>query len=221
MTKKILMVVTNADQLDKEHQTGLWLSEFVEPATELKEAGFEVVAASMEGGKIPIDPNSYSNELPRVWDGVMEPIHDTEKLSDLNPSDFVGIFFCGGHGSMVDFPNNETIQQILRHFISERKIIASVCHGPAAFVGVTDHNEKAFVKGRTMTGFTNEEEKQTGLEPLMPFLLEDQLKEEGADFIVHDAFTDHVEVDENLVTGQNHHSSLRTAQAMIKQLKDH
>ncbi|WP_079477881.1 type 1 glutamine amidotransferase domain-containing protein [Halobacillus salinus] len=213
--KKMLMVVTNTDQL-KDHKTGLWLSEFVEPATEFKEAGYEVVAASMKGGRAPIDPNSYSNELPRVWDGVMEPIHDTTKLSEINPGDFDGIFFCGGHGTMGDFPNNETIKQVLRHFISENKVIASVCHGPSAFVGVTDHNDTPLVKGRTITGFTNEEEKESGLDSYMPFMLEDQLSEEGADFVAEESYKDHVEVDGNLITGQNPQSSLSTAQAIIK-----
>lgn len=218
MKKKVLMIVTNAEELNGGHETGLWLSEFVEPATALQEAGFDVVAASMEGGKIPIDPNSYSNELPRVWDGVMEPIHDTTKISEINPDDFSGIFFCGGHGTMVDFPNNETIEQVLRHFISEGKTIAAVCHGPAAFVGVTDHNEVPLVRGKTVTGFTNEEEKQTNLDSVVSFLLEDQLTEAGANFVAEEAYKEHVEVDGNLVTGQNPQSSLATAQAMIEQL---
>ncbi|KHE68011.1 type 1 glutamine amidotransferase domain-containing protein [Halobacillus sp. BBL2006] len=218
MTKKILMVVTNTEKLE-DHDTGLWLSEFVEPATEFKEAGFEVVAASMNGGRIPIDPNSYSNELPRVWDGVMEPIHDTPRLSEINPADFDGIFLCGGHGTMVDFPENDTLEEILKHFISEDKLISSVCHGPSGFVGVKDHNDQPFVKGRKMTGFTNEEEKQTGLEKVVPFSLEDRLREEGAVFETGETFKDHVIVDRNFVTGQNPQSSLSTAQAVIKQFK--
>lgn len=220
MAEKILMVVTNTEKIDAEHDTGLWLSEFVEPATELKEAGCEVVAASLKGGRIPIDPNSYSNELPRVWDGVMEPIHDTVRLTEVNPDDFDGIFFCGGHGTMFDFPNNEVITEVLRHFVSENKMIASVCHGPAAFVGVTDHNGQSITNGVTITGFTNEEEKQTGLDSLMPFMLEDQLKSEGADFVPGEAHSDHVKVDQNFVTGQNPQSSLSTAQALIKELKN-
>ncbi|MCA0971095.1 type 1 glutamine amidotransferase domain-containing protein [Halobacillus litoralis] len=219
MSKKVLMVVTDTEKLDKDTPTGLWLSEFVEPSTELKQAGFEVTAASMKGGRAPIDPNSYENELPRVWDGVMEPIHDMEKLSEVNPSDYAGIFFCGGHGTMVDFPNNETIQEIVRHFISEKKVIAAVCHGPSAFVGVTNHNDVPFVRGKKMTGFTNEEERGTGLDSHMPFLLEDELEKAGADFVAGEAASDHVEVDGTFVTGQNPQSSLQTAQKMIEQLK--
>ncbi|MCA0985406.1 type 1 glutamine amidotransferase domain-containing protein [Halobacillus yeomjeoni] len=220
MSKNILMVVTNTENMDDQQKTGLWLSEFVEPSTEFQEAGFKVEAASLKGGRIPIDPNSYSNELPEVWDGVMEPIADTRRLSDINPDDFDAIFFSGGHGTMFDFPKNQTIEEVLRHFVLEGKIIGSVCHGPAAFVGVTDHNGQSIVQGVKLTGFTNEEEKSTGLDSLMPFMLEDQLNEEGANFEAGEAGADHVEVDRNFVTGQNPQSSLSTAQALIKELKN-
>ncbi|MGP4076430.1 type 1 glutamine amidotransferase domain-containing protein [Halobacillus sp. K22] len=216
---KILMIATNVDQLTNDHQTGLWLSEFVEPATEFKEAGFEVIAVSLKGGRIPIDPHSYSNELPRVWDGVMEPIHNTPALSEIDPSEFEGVFLCGGHGAMVDFPNNKTMEHMLRHFLTENKIIASVCHGPAGLLGVTDHNGEALLKGRTITGFTDEEEKEAGIEHLLPFKLEEQLKAEGANFKAEAPNKDHVEVDQNFVTGQNPRSSLSTAQAVIKKLR--
>lgn len=68
MSKKILMIVTNAARMNG-HETGLWLSEFVEPSVEFGEAGYEVTAASPLGGRPPIDENSYSNQLPEVWDG--------------------------------------------------------------------------------------------------------------------------------------------------------
>ncbi|MGP4059231.1 type 1 glutamine amidotransferase domain-containing protein [Halobacillus litoralis] len=220
MAKKILMIVTNVDQMDKDNATGLWLSEFVEPSTEFQQAGYEVIASSPKGGRIPIDPNSYSNELPRVWDGVMEPIHDTVPLSKVDPTDFAAIFLCGGHGTMYDFPENEQLQDLLRHFLTEEKIIGSVCHGPAGFVGVVDHNSRPILNGKKITGFTNEEEQQTGLESVVPFMLEDQLREAGADFDAGEAFKDHVVVDAPFVTGQNPQSSLSTAQKVIEQLKN-
>lgn len=220
MDKKILMIVTNADQMGGEHKTGLWLQEFVEPATEFREAGYEVVAASPQGGRPPIDPNSYSNELPRVWDGVMEPIHDTVPLSEVDPTSYAGIFLCGGHGTMVDFPKNEQLEELLRHFLTEQKVIGSVCHGPAGFIGVEDHNGRPLVEGKKITGFTNEEEDQTGLTSVVPFLLEDELKEAGAEFNSEEAYKDHVVVDEPFVTGQNPQSSLSSAQKMIELLKN-
>ncbi|SFK56673.1 Putative intracellular protease/amidase [Halobacillus dabanensis] len=220
MDKKILMIVTSADQMGGEHDTGLWLQEFVEPSTEFREAGYEVVAASPKGGRAPIDPNSYSNELPRVWDGVMEPIHDMVPLSEVDPTTYAGIFLCGGHGTMVDFPENKQLEELLRHFLTEQKVIGSVCHGPAGFIGVKDHNGRPLVEGKKITGFTNEEEDQTGLTSAVPFLLEDKLKEDGAEFDSGEAYKDHVVVDDPFVTGQNPQSSLSTAQKMLELLKN-
>ncbi|SDP32263.1 type 1 glutamine amidotransferase domain-containing protein [Halobacillus aidingensis] len=220
MDQKILMIVTNADQLDGKHETGLWLQEFVEPATEFQEAGYEVIAASPEGGRPPIDPNSYSNRLPKVWDGVMEPINKTVPLAEVDPTEFAGIFLCGGHGTMVDFPENDELEELLRHFLTEGKVIGAVCHGPAGFVGVEDHNGRPLVEGKKITGFTNEEEKDTGLDSIVPFMLEDRLKDAGAEFDPGEAYSDHVVSDDPFVTGQNPQSSLSTAQKMLELLKN-
>ncbi|WP_181347725.1 type 1 glutamine amidotransferase domain-containing protein [Thalassobacillus sp. CUG 92003] len=217
MAKKILMIVTNADQVNEDNKTGLWLSEFVEPYMEFLQAGFEVTAASIKGGKIPIDPNSYSNELPKEWDDiVMEPLSNTEKLTNIDPSAFDGVFLPGGHGTMFDFPQNETLQYVLKHFAESDKLIGAVCHGPAGFVGVTDAQGNSIVKGKKITGFTNEEESQTGLDSYMPFLLESKLSEEGATFVTDDAYQDHVVMDGRFITGQNPQSSLSTARQYVE-----
>ncbi|MFD2922833.1 type 1 glutamine amidotransferase domain-containing protein [Halobacillus naozhouensis] len=219
MEKKILFVATNIDAIEGGDETGLWLQEFVEPATECKQAGFEVTGTSLKGGRIPIDPNSYSNELPRVWDGVMEPIHNTDKLENIDLTDYAGIFFTGGHGTMFDFPNQNVIQSALQHFIEHDKVIGAICHGPAAFVGMKDANGDSFVKGKTITGFTNKEEEKAGLTDKMPFLLQDKLIAEGAEFQASESYKEHVEVDGKLVTGQNSQSSLATAEAFIKKIE--
>ncbi|UOR11159.1 type 1 glutamine amidotransferase domain-containing protein [Halobacillus amylolyticus] len=218
MGKKILFIATNVDQWEDGQKTGLWLQEFVEPATECKQAGFEVTGASIKGGRIPIDPNSYSNELPRVWDGVMEPIHDTEKLENIDLNDYAGVFFTGGHGTMFDFPDQEVIHSVLQHFVEKDKVIGAVCHGPAAFVGAKDSSGDPFIKGKNITGFSTKEEKEMDFTDKVPFLLEDRLKEEGANFQTAAPFEEHVEVDGKLVTGQNPQSSLATAEAFLKKL---
>ncbi|WP_431802946.1 type 1 glutamine amidotransferase domain-containing protein [Halobacillus andaensis] len=214
---KILMVATNVDQIG-DQKTGLWLSEFVEPATEWTHEGFEVTGASIKGGRIPIDPNSYSNELPRVWDGVMEPIHDTIKLSEVNPEEYDAIFFCGGHGAMVDFPNSPEIEALLDHFKQNNKLIGAICHGPAAFIGNKDVNDISFIKGIKITGYSNEEEQATGLADAMPFLLEDELKEAGASYESGGVEADQVVVDQNFITGQNPQSTHRIAEVFKEHL---
>ncbi|QHE53909.1 type 1 glutamine amidotransferase domain-containing protein [Pontibacillus sp. HMF3514] len=219
MSKNILMIVTNAGWLDDDHKTGLWLSEYAEPYMEFTQAGYEVTTASVAGGEIPIDPNSISGEEPDEWDGVMEPLKNTVKLDEIDPSKYDGVFLPGGHGTMVDFPDNEAMKKVLQHFADEDKVIGSVCHGPAGFVGVKDSNGKYIVDGKRMTGFTNEEEKDTQLDSKVPFLLETRLTEQGAHFLAEPNYTEHVEADGKFVTGQNPQSSLATARKFVQKVE--
>ncbi|MCD5323981.1 MULTISPECIES: type 1 glutamine amidotransferase domain-containing protein [Pontibacillus] len=218
MAKKMLMIVTNAGRLDEDHQTGLWLSEFAEPFMEFTQAGYDVTVASVAGGEIPIDPHSISGEEPDEWEGVMEPLKDTAVLSDLNTEEYDGVFLPGGHGTMVDFPDNEAIKKALQPFFEQDKVIGSVCHGTAAFVGVTNQNGKPFIDGKRITAFTNAEEKDQGLDEKVPFLLETRLTEIGANFMAEPNYTEHVEADGNLVTGQNPQSSLAAARKVVQKL---
>ncbi len=66
-----------------------------------------------------------------------------------------------------------------------------MCHGPAGLVNTKLSNGKYFlsfdllsgkylVEGKTLTCFTNEEEKQMKLDKEVPFLLESKLQERGA-----------------------------------------
>ncbi|AZB44952.1 type 1 glutamine amidotransferase domain-containing protein [Bacillus sp. FJAT-42376] len=216
--KKILMVLTNSSQIDQDHETGLWLGEFAEPYNEFVNNGFQVTAASPKGGRIPIDPNSVEGTPPDEWDDAIAMLQNTEVLSALNPQDYNGIFLPGGHGTMFDLPEDAALQKALVHFAENNKVIGAVCHGPAGFVGTKLSNGKWLVDGVSMTGFTNEEEQQTGLDSLMPFLLESKLREQGAQFEKAAAYSDHVVADTRFVTGQNPQSSQSAAEAFVKAL---
>ncbi|WP_369690872.1 type 1 glutamine amidotransferase domain-containing protein [Rossellomorea vietnamensis] len=216
--KKILMVLTNESKIDDEHETGLWLSEFAEPYEEFKNQGFGVDVASLKGGRIPLDPNSLDDEQVEKWKGVTKELDQTLVLSQLNVNEYVGIFLPGGHGTMFDLPENPELQQALVHFAENDKAIGSVCHGPAGFVGTKLSNGKWLVEGKSLTAFTNEEEQQTGLDSLMPFLLETKLREQGAQFEKSDAWSNHVITDGKFVTGQNPQSSQAAAEAFLSVL---
>ncbi|KSU62794.1 glutamine amidotransferase [[Bacillus] enclensis] len=216
--KKILMVLTNASKIDDEHETGLWLSEFAEPYEEFTNQGFEVDVASLKGGRIPLDPNSLDDENVETWKGITKELDQTLVLSQLNVNEYHGIFLPGGHGTMFDLPDSPELKEALAHFAENNKAIGAVCHGPAGFTGTKLSNGKFLVDGISMTGFTNEEEQQTGLDSLMPFLLETKLREQGAQFEKSEAWSEHVITDGKFVTGQNPQSSQVTAEAFVKVL---
>ena len=75
------------------------------------------------------------------------------------------------------------------------------------------------VKGKTVTGFTNEEEAAVQLVEQMPFLLETKLKEHGAKFQNAAMFQVCVHADERVVTGQNPASATPMAEKIVELLK--
>jgi putative intracellular protease/amidase len=69
-----------------------------------------------------------------------------------------------------------------------------------------------------MTGFTNAEEEAVGLSAIVPFLLEDRLKERGSIYSKTASWVPYVQVDGMLVTGQNPASSEPAAEELLKLL---
>lgn len=216
----ILMIVTSCGAISAEEATGIWLEEFALPYLAFTHEGFQVQVASIEGGKAPIDPRSKATpEQQETWQKAIEALEQTTAIATIQSTQFDAIFLPGGHGTMFDLPGNTHLQTLLREAMAQNKYIAAVCHGPAGLVEVNLDNGSPLVAGKTLTGFTNEEESAAGLSEKMPFLLETRLKELGAKFIAQDNWADHVEIDGNLITGQNPQSTQSVAQALIKSLR--
>jgi len=217
--KTVLMVVTSASHLRNGRETGVWLEEFAVPYEILTKAGFKVVVASPKGGAIPLDPHSLDEASKAKWSEAQNVLKDSEPLTSVKVEDFVAVFLPGGHGTMADFPDNAELKRLLHGFSKENKLIAAVCHGPAGLVGAKGADGSPLVDGKRITSFTDAEEKAVGLDAVVPFLLETRLRDEGADFVVGEKWTPHVEVDGNLVTGQNPASSTGVAQAIVRLLQ--
>jgi putative intracellular protease/amidase len=216
---KILFVVTSHSAIDAEHPTGLWLQEFSIPFAIFRDAGFEVVTASPRGGPTPIDPRSLEGVEPNAAAGAA--LADTRTLHEVGDAlQYDAIFIPGGHGTMFDLAQNLPLKTLLSEFDAQGKIVASVCHGPAAFVdAIRAGQPKTLVSGRTITCFTDAEERATGLDAAMPFLLASKLREQGANVVEREPWSDHVEVDATWITGQNPASSASTANAVVEALR--
>lgn len=217
---KILMVVTSHNSLPNGHKTGLWLEEYAVPYNEFVDAGFDVVTASPQGGEAPIDPRSFEDEkAANVYAKALEQVKQTKRLADVDPDEFDAIFFPGGHGPMFDLANDARVKELVRHFAENGKVYAAVCHGPAAFLGATTSSGQSIIAGKKLTAFTNSEEREVQLDKVVPFLLADKLREEGAQYEESPNWSDHVVTDGLLITGQNPQSSASTARAVIAGLR--
>lgn len=218
MSKSLLIVLTSHAKMTEDQPTGMWLSEFAEPYEAFVAAGLRVTVASIRGGEAPIDPRSLNEETSKKWEEAIRAAKQTVPIEEVSAEDYDGIFLPGGHGTMFDLPDNQTLQTLIARFAETGKAIGAVCHGPAGLVNVRLSDGSHLVKGRKVTAFTNEEERATGLDRYMPFLLEDKLREAGAEFVAMPKWSDHIETDGKLVTGQNPQSGNSIAREMLKLL---
>ena len=216
----ILMIVTSAGMMPNGDATGLWLEEFAVPYNVLRDAGHAITVASPKGGDTPIDPRSSGDaEKHPEWQEAAQRLQQARPLEGLRADDFAAVFIPGGHGTMFDFPNNPVLGALLADFHAQDKTITSVCHGPAAFVGVTREDGQPLVAGYTLTAFSDTEEKLSGLADVVPFLLSTRLEELGATVENGMPMLSHVRQDRRLITGQNPRSSEKAAELLVKALE--
>jgi putative intracellular protease/amidase len=218
MGKHILMIVTNHADMKEGKKTGIWLSEFAEAYLIFQERGYEITVASPKGGASPVDPGSVDDQTPQEILDAAKHLENTKKLDDITAEGFEAIFLPGGHGTMFDLPENEKLQQLLREFYEAGKIVVAVCHGPAGLVGATLSNGQPLVAGKRVNAFTDREEAATGLSTYLPFLLESKIRDLGAIYVAAPNWSTHVEVDGNLITGQNPQSTLAVVNALLNKL---
>ena len=223
---KILMVLTSHDELgDTGKKTGFWLEEFAAPYYVLKDAGHEIALASPAGGKPPLDPKSdepdaQTDATKRFKDDAeaQAQLASTHKLADVDVAQFDGVFYPGGHGPLWDLAESEVSKALIEQALEAGKPVALVCHAPAVLKNVTAPGGEPIVKGRKVTGFTNQEEEAVGLTDVVPFLLEDVLIEQGATFSKQGVFAPYVVEDGLLITGQNPPSSEPAAEKLLEAL---
>ena len=223
---KILMVLTSHDQLGNTgEKTGFWLEEFTSPYYTFIDAGAEVTLASPKGGQPPLDPKSDAEDAQtettrrfQADEYAQYALAHTHQLSEISFSDYDAVFYPGGHGPLWDLAEDSHSIQLIEKSIASGKPVAAVCHAPGVLRHVKASDGKALVSGKSVTGFTNSEEAAVGLTEVVPFLVEDMLKQHGAHYSKASDWQVHVEVDGLLVTGQNPASSAATAQALLKLL---
>ncbi|HEX8873122.1 MAG TPA: type 1 glutamine amidotransferase domain-containing protein [Nitrosospira sp.] len=223
----ILMVLTSHDQLGNTGKaTGFWLEELAAPYYVLKDAGATVTLASPDGGQPPLDPKSdmpeNQTEATRRFrndPAARAELADTRKLASVSAADFDAVFYPGGHGPMWDMPDNPASIALIEDFVKAGKPVAAVCHAPVALLNVRGKDGDYLIKGKRVTGFTDTEEEAVGLTSVVPFLLEDRLRERGGIFSKGPNWGPHIEVDGKLITGQNPASSGPGAEALLKLLQ--
>jgi putative intracellular protease/amidase len=217
----VLIVLTNTAQVPgSDRPTGVWASEYTDPYQVFSKAGFEVHVGSPNGGKSPVDPRSGSEAKVKRIPSALDKMHNTKALGAVKLQDYAAIFLAGGHGTMWDFPNHPVLSALVSQAIATNRPVGAVCHGPAGLLGATAPDGKPLVAGRKVNSFTNAEERAAGMTSVVPFLLEDRLRQAGGQFESGGVFQRFMVEDRGLITGQNPASADAVAQRMVDLLKD-
>lgn len=222
MTQRALFVLTSNDDLGGVRATGFFVGEAAHPWRVLHDAGVAVDLASIAGGLPPMDGRDEQDEVQNAFladPRMAEQLRTTPRLADIDPAGYDAVLFVGGHGTMWDFPDSPDVARVGREIYEAGGIVSAVCHGPSALVNMTLSDGTPLVAGKTVAAFTNEEEEAVGLTATVPFLLADALVDRGAQHTAGPKFTEHVEVSDRLVTGQNPQSATRLGQEILALLQ--
>jgi putative intracellular protease/amidase len=232
--KRVLLVVANPSvSTTLGWPVGFWAAELTHPYYELTERGIEVTIASPAGGKVEADALSDPRDTSK-WSAddlismgflstpeLAALLEDTPKLADLDLDEFDAIMVAGGQSPMFTFRDNEDLKRVMASFYEAEKPTAVYCHGTAALVDLKLSDGSYLVEGKTVTGFANIEEEYGDAfvgQKIMPWRIEDALKERGANYIQGGLFKAFAVRDGRLITGQQQYSGRKVAQLVIEAL---
>ena len=223
---KILIVLTSHDKLGNTgEKTGFWLEEFAAPYYVFLDAGAQLTLASPLGGQPPLDPKSdapdFQTDATRRFgkdSSAQAVLANTLKLRDISVGDFDAVFYPGGHGPLWDLAEDTSSIALIENMLAANKPVAAVCHAPAVLRHPKTADGVSVVQGKSVTCFTNTEEAAVELTDVVPFLVEDMLKQNGGNYTRAEDWHAHVVTDGLLITGQNPASSEPVAKALMEKL---
>jgi putative intracellular protease/amidase len=224
---RILMVLTSHDALGETgEKTGFWLEELAAPYYVFKDAGADILLASPLGGRPPLDPKSDAPDAQsddtrrfRADSAAMDALAHTRKLAEVAHEPFDAVFYPGGHGPLWDLAEDRDSIALIERTVAAGKPLAAVCHAPGVFRHARQANGQPLVSGKRVTGFSNSEEGAVGLASVVPFLVEDMLKQQGGEYSRKADWQSYAITDGELVTGQNPASSAAAARQLLALLR--
>lgn len=149
----------------------------------------------------------------------MSKLGATLNPNQINPDDYIAIYFAGGHGVIWDFPDNKALQDLSRRIYENGGYVSSVCHGAAGLLNIKLSDGTLLVNGKKVTGFSDEEEKLAQLDQYVPFLTEAELKKRGGIYQKADEpWMVFAVKDERLISGQNPASGGAVADLLVESL---
>lgn len=227
--RRAVVVCTNHSRLDPlNRDTGAFGSEFTVPYYAFINAGMHVDIASPKGGQVPVQWPSWSWPLACEDDrrfmadpDAIAKLKNSRKVADIQPDEYDVIFMAGGWGAAYDLMQSQDLALLVTRANANGKILGSVCHGALGLCSAKGVDGEALVKGRRVTGVTNDQINTFGI-AVTPKHPEEELRKAGGLFECQrgwrDPFATHTTVDGNLITGQNQNSGYETAHRILERL---
>ncbi len=232
--RKALIIATNHGVLNAPGETdgratGVFASEMTVPYYAFQDAGMQVDVASIKGGKIPVDPQSFlfvvrtdEDERFQEDDAFQAKTNNSLPIATVDFTQYDAVYLAGGWGAAYDLGYSDELgQKISEAYLADRAIIGSVCHGALGLIRARNTDGNLLVAGRRLTGVTDKQVKELGIE-ITPLHPETELRKAGAAFesdtAFRDVFANHVVIDDEqrFVTGQNQNGGHETAHKMME-----
>ena len=233
----------------KTFPSGYYLNEFGVPADALQRAGYRLTIVTPTGERPQADQRSIEaryfqgkhDEMTRIA-GVADQLTQAGKVRSLQEVLAAGldrydaVFIPGGHAPLIDLANNPEVGRLLRHFHTQGKPTAAICHGPITLLAA-QADPQAFERGLVaqsavaardwiyrgyrMTIFADTEEaafEASLAGDKLRYYPAPAMRLAGGAMQFAKAWEPHVVVDRELITGQNPFSDQLLAQALLKAL---
>lgn len=223
---RALIVTTSHGQLGETGRaTGVFASEMTAPYYAFLDGGMTVDVASIEGGAIPVDPQSLrwfirmrSDERFLADADFQRKTQNSLAIGGVDFTSYDIVYLAGGWGAAFDFATSEVLGQKISEAWAAGKVVGGICHGPLGLLRAQDEGGKPLVAGRRLTAVSDLQVEQLGIE-MTPYHPERELRNAGAlyekESAVRDIFADHVVADGRLVTGQNQNAGTEIAHLMM------
>jgi putative intracellular protease/amidase len=152
----------------------------------------------------------------------------------VDPSQYKLVIITGSHGAMIDLPSNDRVTEVIEEIYENGGTLAAIGHGTAALLNLKyspsrrkreeasqppqpsqpsssspgEKNKNYIINNKRVCCFSEQEEKHAQCADLLPYSLEQKLREHGAQVENSEKpFESKVVEDGRIITGQNARST--------------
>ena len=210
---------------------------------ELRDAGYAITIATVDGTAVRADPLSLAQTGPGAFIGLGMPasidpgtdrghallleLERAVPLASLDADRFDTLYLPGGHGCLFDVNRDPGLHAFILNLYARGCILGGVCHATSAFAFV-EINGRSIVAGHAMTGFPAALDRTLALLGLvrpeflpLPIVNDEVLRHAGAklshlDAALACANPRFMRVSLPFITGVGPKAAARVARAMIR-----